>query len=160
MRRIRINRSRGDDRPVSYDGPHGPIKYVEPDDDSRTVVVANGSGGALEFGPASPGPFGDTLGWVGDTKVVIRYARWGSYEPGRHAFDVRFGDHEYVLVSRGRRRPRPQLERTDGSIFATYRRSGGAIVKRATAEEAMLVALIGGSGLTNLTLPQYWLPRH
>ncbi len=161
MKRIRIHRTRGEDRPVSYDGLHGPLVYAERDDNARTVVVSKrGLYGELEFGPATPGPFGDTLGWVGDTKVIFRYARWGAFERGRHAFEVKFGDHDYVLVSRGRRRPRPQLELPDGHLLAFYNRKGGAIAKSATVQEAILVALVGGSGMATLTLPQYWLPRH
>ena len=160
MNRIRISRTRGDDRPVSYDGRHGPLLYVERQDNMRTVVLGPAGDGEVEYGPATPGPFGDIRGRIGDTKVVIRLAMWGAFESGRHAFEVTFGDEDYVLVGRGRRRPRPQLETFDGSVLATYSRRGGAISRSATAEQAILVALIGGSGIANLTVPQHWLPRH
>ncbi len=160
MKRIRIDRNRGEDRPVSYDGHHGPLLYLDRHDNASTAVAGQTGGeGELEYGPSTP-PFGDILGRVGDTKLVMRYAAWGAYEPGRHAFEVELGDDSYVLVSRGRRRLRPHLELPDGRILATFHRRGGRIAKSATPEEAILVALIVGSGVANLTLPQHWLPRH
>ena len=161
MKRLRIQRERGEIRPTSYEGHHGPLLFVEREDNTRTVVLGHAGGdGELEYGPATPGPFGDVLGRIGDTKVIVRYAPWGTYEPGRHAFNVAFGDEDYVLVSRGRRRPTPQMEMPDGTVMATYGRTGCAISKSATPREEILVALIGGSGIANLTLPQHWLPRH
>lgn len=160
MKRIRFRRSRGESRPVSYLGPHGPLVYVARDDRTRTVITAPFIGETeLEYGPGTP-PFGDILGRIGDTKVLISYAKWGKYEPGRHAFEIEFGDQDYVLVSRGGRRPTPQLETADdGTLLAIFRRRGGAILESVSREEAILVALIGGSGLTDLTLPQHWSPR-
>ena len=158
---MRIHRKRGETRPVSYDGHHGPLHFVERQDNMRTVVLGTGGvDGELEYGPATPGPFGDILGRIGDTKVIMRHAPWGAYELGRHTFEVAFGDEDYVLVSRGGRRPTPRLEKSDGSLVATYGRTKGAIARSATVQEAILVALIVGSGVANLTLPQHWLPRH
>lgn len=161
MKRIRIKRSRGESRPVSFEGPHGPWRYVALDDNTRTVLSRPLEGNAeLEYGPGTPGPFGDILGRIGDTKVVISYAKWGLYTRGRHAFEIEFGDEHYVLVSRGDRRYAPQLELPDGTLVATFSRKGGTISESASLNESVLVALIGGSGIADLTLPQHWSPRH
>lgn len=113
----------------------------------------------LEYGPSVPGPFGEVVGLIDESKVVFRYLPWGTVEAGRHAFEIRHEGTEYVLASRGRRRPVPTLETSDGRPLATFGRSGTAADPLEPAE-VMLVALIAGSGIYSVTLPQSWAARH
>jgi len=113
----------------------------------------------LEFGPTKPGPFGEVIGLIDESKVVFRYRPWGSVEPGRHAFEVRYEGAEYVLVSRGRR-PTARLEAIDGTVLAMFGGRSGRSWEGLTVEEEVLVALIAGSGLADVTLPQSWAARH
>jgi hypothetical protein len=115
--------------------------------------------GLLEYGPSKPGPFGEVIGLIDESKVVFRYKPWGSVEPGRHAFEVRYEGTEYVLVSRGRR-PTARLEAMDGTVLAVFGSRSGRVRAGLSPEEEVLVALIAGSGLAEVTLPQSWAARH
>ena len=90
---------------------------------------------------------------------LFRYRPFGSVEPGRHSFEVRYEGTEYVLVSRGRR-PKPQLESADGAVLAVFGSRSGRAAHSLTVEEEVLVALIAGSGIGAVTLPQSWNARH
>ncbi|MBT8216974.1 MAG: hypothetical protein KJO17_09005, partial [Acidimicrobiia bacterium] len=79
-------------------GPFGAIRYVANQSRSRTRVVGpTGVRGLLEFGPAAPGPLGEVLGLIEESKVVLRYLPWGSLEPGRHSLEVHYEGTDYVL---------------------------------------------------------------
>jgi hypothetical protein len=122
-------------------------------------VGSSGVRGLLEYGPSKPGPFGEVIGLIDESKVVFRYKPWGSVEPGRHAFEVRYEGTEYVLVSRGRR-PTARLEAMDGTVLAVFGGRSGRVRAGLSPEEEVLVALIAGSGLAEVTLPQSWAARH
>lgn len=160
MKKTKLIQERGTARPTELVGPHGSFTFVDGKDQSRTRVVGpNGIRGELEFGPTAPGPFGELIGYIDESKVVFRYRPWGSIEPGRHAFDIRFEGAEYVLVSRGRR-PVPQLEDAHGLVLAIFGKKSGAASRALNPDEDILVALIAGSGVADVTLPQSWLARH
>ena len=152
MKKTKLIQNRGVSRPSAFEGPHGTFRFIDIGDKSRTKVVGpHGMRGELEFGPSAPGPFGEVIGQIDDSKVVFRYRPWGSMEPGRHSFEIRYEGAEYTLVARGRR-PVPQLENTDGLVLAMPR--------VLNPDEDVLVALIAGSGVADVTLPQGWLARH
>lgn len=135
------------------------MRFVDRDSMSRTRVVGvNAPDGVLEFGPNTPGPFGEVVGWVGDDKLVLRYAPWGAFEAGRHSLEVRLGDEEYILVSRGLR-AQTRLERYDGTVIATLYANRGTLQRGSTPSEAVLVALLLGSGIGKVTEPQSWASR-
>ncbi|NNF09335.1 MAG: hypothetical protein HKN74_03530 [Acidimicrobiia bacterium] len=128
---------------------------------SRTRVVGpTGVRGLLEFGPAAPGPLGEVLGLIEESKVVLRYLPWGSLEPGRHSLEVHYEGTDYVLVSRGARRPTPHLETSDGTPLAAFSGRRGKAAPDLSEQEAVLVALIAGSGIADITRPQTWAVRH
>lgn len=123
------------------------------------AVGPSGKRAHLDYGPAVPGPFGEVVGLIDDGKVVFRYLPWGTVAPGRHAFEVRYEGAEYVLASPGRRRPIPTLTDSDGRTIATFGRTG-SIAEGVSDEESLLVALIAGSFVYRVTLPQSWAARH
>lgn len=160
VKKTKLIYERGGERPVRFEGPHGSFRYTDPDDRSRTQVVGpHGMRGDLEFGPAAPGPFREVVGHIDEAKVVFRYRPWGSVEPGRHAFEIQCEGSEYTLVARGRR-PVPQLEDANGHVLARFGKKAGTAVRGLNPDEDILVALIAGSGLVEVTLPQDWLTRH
>ncbi len=160
MQKTQLIRPRGQTRPTEFTFSDRTIRFVDRGRNGKTRVLGpTGIRGLLEFGPSSPGPFGEVVGRVDESKVVFRYRPWGSVERGRHAFEVRYEGTEYVLVSRGRR-PTPQLEAVDGRILAVFGSRSGRIARNVTPEEEVLVALIAGSGLADVTLPQSWAARH
>jgi hypothetical protein len=160
MPRTKLIRDRGASRPRLMKGPFGTVTFTAPDQNSKTWAVGpTGVRGQLEYGPSVPGPFGEVVGLIDRSKVVFRYLPWGFIEPGRHAFHILFEGAEYVLASRGRRRPVPTLETVDGRVLATFARSGTA-ADDLTVEEVVLVALIAGSELADVTMPQSWAARH
>lgn len=135
------------------------MRFVERDSMSRTRIVGiDAPEGFLDYGPNTPGPFGEVTGYVGEAKLVLRFAPWGAVEAGRHSLEVHLGDDEYVLVSRGLR-ARTRLERSDGHLVASLRLGAGTLHKEATPMEAVLVALLIGSGIGDVTRPQSWASR-
>ncbi|MBT8165832.1 MAG: hypothetical protein KJP22_05475 [Acidimicrobiia bacterium] len=160
MRKTTLVRERGDTRPVAYTCHGDSYHYVDRAERSKTRVVGpTGIRGHLDFGPTTPGPFGEVVGLIEESKVVFRYRPWGSVEPGRHALDVRYEGAEYILVSRGRR-PTPHLESIDGTTLAVFGNRKGRLARIATPHEGILAALIAASGIANITLPQSWAARH
>ena len=160
MRRIKLVYDRGATRPRQLGGPFGTITFTAPDQNSKTWTVGpSGIRAHLEYGPSVPGPFGEVVGLIDDGKVVFRYLPWGSIEPGRHAFEVRYEGADYVLASRGRRRPVPTLTASDGRTIATFGRTG-FVADDISGEEYLLVALIAGSDIFQVTMPQSWAARH
>jgi hypothetical protein len=160
MPKTKLIRDRGASRPRLLKGPFGTVTFTAPEQNSKTWAVGpTGVRGLLEYGPSVPGPFGEVVGLIDESKVVFRYLPWGSVESGRHAFQVRYEGAEYILVSRGRRRPVPTLEAVDGRVLATFAGSGTA-ADELTVEEVILVALIAGSELASVTMPQSWAARH
>ncbi|MCP5114394.1 MAG: hypothetical protein GY953_26490, partial [bacterium] len=147
MRKTKLTRRRGESRPIHFTrGGHGQVRFIDRDRNSATRVIGpTGVHGLLPFGPSSPGPFGEVVGLIDESKVVFRYLPWGSVEAGRHAFDVRHEGAEFVLVSRGRR-PVSQLETSDGKVVAVFGNRSGRAARSLTPEEEVLVALIAGSG--------------
>ena len=160
MKRTKLVTDRGATRPAKLHGPFGTMRFTDLDQKGRTRVVGpSGATGLLKFGPTTPGPLGEVVGLIDESKVVFRYRPWGSVEPGRHAFEIRYEGAEYVLVSRGRG-PTPQLEAGDGKVLAAFGRRWGRASRELTDVEAVLVALIAASGIAAVTLPQGWLARH
>ena len=160
MIKTTLVRARGETRPVAFACHGDSFHYVDRAERSKTRVVGpTGIHGHLEFGPTTPGPFGEVVGLIHESKVVFRYRPWGAVEPGRHALEVRYEGAEYVLVSRGRR-PTPQLEAIDGAVLAVFGSRKGRLARDATSEEEVLVALIAASGIAGITLPQSWAARH
>jgi len=160
MHKTRLIRSRSEGRPTEFRHNSRSVHFVDRDQKGKTRAVGpTGVRGLLEFGPSKPGPFGEVIGLIDESKVVFRYLPWGSVEAGRHAFEVRFEGAEYILVSRGRR-PTPRLEAADGTVMAVFGNRSGQAWPGLTAEEEVLVALIAGSGLAAVTLPQSWAARH
>jgi len=160
MKKTKLIQDRGSSRPTAFEGPHGTLRFFDIEDKSRTKVVdRHGMRGELEFGPSAPGPFGEVIGQIDESKVVFRYRPWGSMEPGRHSFEIRYEGTEYSLVARGRRSV-PQLEDTDGLVLAVFGKRGGTASRALNPDEDVLVALIAGSGVADVTLPQSWLARH
>ncbi|MGI9647721.1 MAG: hypothetical protein ACR2OI_04305 [Acidimicrobiia bacterium] len=160
MKSTKLVTDRGATRPAELRGPFGTMQFTDLNQMGRTRVVApSGAVGLLRFGPTTPGPFGEVVGLIEESKVVFRYRPWGSVEPGRHSFEIRHEGAEYVLVSRGRG-PKPQLETVDGRLLAVFGERRGRVAPGLTEEEAVLVALITASGIADVTLPQGWLARH
>jgi len=160
MRKTTLVRARGETRPVEFICHHDTYKYLDRSDRSKTRVSGpTGVHGYLEFGPTTPGPFGEVVGLIDESKLVFRYQPWGSVERGRHALEVRYEGSEYVLVSRGRR-PTPQLELIDGTVLARFGPRKGRLARSLTPEEGVIVALIAASGIADITLPQSWAARH
>lgn len=160
MHKTKLHTPRGDVRPSEFRGPFGTVRFTNnTKSDNTDAIGPTGIHGVLEYGPSKPGPFGEVIGLIDDSKVVFRYLPWGSVEPGRHAFEVRYEGAEYVLASRGRR-PTAGLEALDGSVLATFGARGGKVSDRLTPAEYVLVALVAASGLAEVTLPQSWMARH
>jgi hypothetical protein len=160
MRKTILQRERGETRPVAFVSHGETFHYVDRAERLKTRVIGpTGIHGHLNFGPTTPGPFGEVVGLIEESKVVFRYRPWGSVERGRHALDIRYEGAEYILVSRGRR-PAPQLEAIDGTILAVFGNRRGRLARLATPQECVLVALIAASGIANITLPQSWAARH
>jgi hypothetical protein len=160
MKKTTLVRKRGETRPVEFCWRGETFRYVDLADRSKTRVIGpTGIHGHLQFGPTTPGPFGEVVGLIEESKVVFRYRPWGSVERGRHALDVRYEGAEYILVSRGRR-PTPRLERFDGATVAVFGTRRGQLARASTPQERVLVALIAASGIANITLPQSWAARH
>ena len=160
MRRTKLVQDRSASRPRQLKGAFGAVTFTAPGQNAKTWAVGpDGTRGLLEYGPSTPGPFGETVGLIDESKVVFRYLPWGSVEPGRHAFQIRYEGAEYVLASRGRRRPIPTLEGIDGRVVATFGRSGTAATGLSPAE-IVLIGLIAGSEIAAVTLPQSWAARH
>jgi len=160
MQKTKLKRSRDGSRPTEFTRHSRTVRFVDGGHNGTTRVVGpTGLRGMLEFGPSSPGPFGEVVGLIDESKVVFRYRPWGSVERGRHAFEVRYEGAEYVLVSRGRRAT-PQLEELDGTTLAVFGPRIGRASSELTYEEEILVALIAGSGLARVTLPHGWATRH
>jgi hypothetical protein len=160
MNKTKLNRGRRETRPTEYTGDFGRVRFIDREEKGTTRAIGpTGMRGFLEYGPTRPGPFGEVVGLIDESKVVFRYLPWGSVEPGRHAFEVRYEGSEYVLASRGRR-PTPRLEAVDGSVLATFGARSGSVGDSLTPAEYLLVALIAGSGLAEVTLPQSWMARH
>lgn len=160
MRRTKLVYDRGATRPRQLRGPFGSVTFTAPDQNSKTWAVGpTGIRALLEYGPSVPGPFGEVVGLIDEGKVVFRYLPWGTVEAGRHAFEVRYEGAEYVLASRGRRRPLPTLTASDGRTVATFGRTG-SVAEGISKEEVMLVALIAGSAVFQVTMPQSWAARH
>jgi hypothetical protein len=141
----------------TYVGPHGPIRVAYPDSlrtlaHGRSVPRSN-----VKYGPATSGPFGEVKGWVGDLKLIVRLAPWGT-EVARHALEVQVGDNDYVIRSPGRI-AQPTLERVDGTVVARLHPLIRFVSDDISPAEAVLVALILGSGLHRITLPQAWFAR-
>ena len=159
MKKTKLVRDRGEARPSRFIGPHSTIRFIDRHDNARTRVCGpHGMEGGLEFGPTAPGPFGEVIGHIDESKVVIRYRPWGSVEPARPAFEIRFEGTEYVLVARGRR-PTPQLEDIDGQVLARFGKRVGSATRSLNPDEEILVALIAGSGVADTTMPQSWSAR-
>ncbi|NNC91913.1 MAG: hypothetical protein HKN80_05425 [Acidimicrobiia bacterium] len=160
MKKTRLVRARGESRPTQFRRDSRSVRFVDTETRGKTRAVGpTGIRGLLEYGPSKPGPFGEVIGLIEESKVVFRYLPWGAVEPGRHSFEVRYEGAEYVLVSRGRR-PTPQLEAIDGTVLAVFGNRSGRASSELTQQEEVLVALIAGSGLANVTLPQSWAARH
>ena len=160
MQKTRLVRGRGESRPTEFRRDSRSVRFVDRDQKGKTRVVGpTGVRGLLEYGPSKPGPFGEVVGLIDESKVVFRYRPWGSVEPGRHAFELRHEGTEYVRVSRGRR-PAPRLEAMDGTVLAVFGSRSGRAWPGLTVVEEVLVALIAGSGLADVTLPQSWAARH
>ena len=160
MHKTRLIRTRGETRPTEFRRNSRSVRFVDRETRGKTRAVGpTGVRGLLEYGPSKPGPFGEVVGLINESKVVFRYLPWGSLEPGRHAFEVRFEGAEYILVSRGRR-PTPRLEAMDGTLVAVFGNRSGRAWPGLSLEEEILVALIAGSGLARVTLPQSWAARH
>ena len=160
MKKTRLKRERGESRPAAFDGHLGTVRFTDRVHNSRTRATGPaGRHGFLEFGPSTPGPFGEVIGLIEESKVVFRYLPWGAVVAGRHAFEVRHEGAEYVLASRGRR-PTPQLETPDGTVVATFGGRTGTVADSITPTEYLLAALIAGSGIGDVTLPQSWSARH
>lgn len=160
MKRTKLVIDRGATRPARLHGPFGVMHFTDLEQNGSTRVVApSGAVGLLKFGPTTPGPLGEVAGLIDESKVVFRYRPWGSIEPGRHAFEIRYEGAEYVLVSRGRG-PTPQLEAVDGEVLAAFGSRLGRASQTLSDDEAVLVALIAASGIADVTLPQGWLARH
>ncbi len=162
MKKTKLIRTRGVDRPAEFRIQSRTVRFVDQAVRGKTRAVGpTGMRGLLEFGPSTPGPFGEVVGLIDESKVVFRYLPWGSVEPGRHSFEVRYEGAEYLLVSRGRRGT-PTLEEAGGTALAVFGRysSSGRASDDLTAAEEVLVALIAGSGLAQATLPQSWAARH
>lgn len=162
MQKTKLTRARGSDRPTEFTCQSQTVRFVDQAVKGKTRAVGpNGLRGLLEFGPSTPGPFGEVVGLIDESKVVFRYLPWGSVEPGRHSFEVRYEGAEYLLASRGRRGT-PTLEAVDGTALATFGRysDSGRAADDLTPAEEILVALIAASGLALVTLPQSWAARH
>ena len=160
MEKTTLVRGRGEPRPVEFVCHGESFRYLDRAERSKTRVIGpTGIRGHLDFGPTTPGPFGEVVGLIDESKVVFRYRPWGSVERGRHALDVRYEGAEYILVSRGRR-PTPRLESIDGTTVAVFGPRRGRLARVATPQEGVLVALIAASGIANITLPQSWAARH
>jgi len=160
MKKTRLVTERGASRPARLDGPFGTMHYADLDQNGKTRVASrSGLHGLLRFGPSTPGPFGEVVGLINESKVVFRYRPFGSVEAGRHAFEVRYEGAEYVLVSRGRG-PTPRLETGDGKALAAFGSRRGRASRELTEDETILVALIAGSGIAEVTMPQGWLARN
>jgi hypothetical protein len=160
MKKTRLKRERGELRPAEFDGHLGSVRFTDRSQNSRTRAVGpDGLRGMLQYGPSTPGPFGEVIGLIDEAKVVFRYLPWGAVVAGRHAFEVRHEGAEYVLVSRGRR-PTPQLETPDGTVVATFAGRTGTVADSLTPAEYLLAALIAGSGIGDVTLPQSWNARN
>lgn len=160
MKRTKLVTDRRASRPASLRGPFGTMHYSDLDQNGKTRVTGpTGIHGLLKYGPSTPGPLGEVIGLIEESKVVFRYRPWGSVEPGRHAFEIRYEGAEYVLVSRGRG-PTPQLESSDGKTLAAFGGRRGRASHKLSEDEAVLVALIAASGIADVTLPQGWLARN
>ena len=160
MPRTKLIHDRGATRPRRLTGVFGTVTFTAPEQNAKTWAVGpDGMRGLLEYGPSVPGPFGEVVGLIDESKVVFRYLPWGSVESGRHAFEIRHEGDAYVLASRGRRRPVPTLENGDGRVLATFGRSGTA-ADGLSAAEVLLVGLIAGSSIFSVTMPQSWAARH
>jgi len=162
MQKTKLIRTRGGERPTEFICRSQTFRFVDLAVKGKTRAVGpTGLRGLLEFGPSTPGPFGEVVGLIDESKVVFRYLPWGSVAPGRHSFEVRYEGAEYLLVSRGRRGT-PTLEAADGTALATFGRhsNSGRAADGLSAAEELLVALIAGSGLGKVTLPQSWAARH
>ena len=110
------------------------------------------------------GPFG-TIRYIANqsrsrTRVVGPTGVRGLLECGRHSLEVHYEGTDYVLVSRGARRPTPRLETSDGTALAAFSGRRGKAAPDLTEQEAVLVALIAGSGIADVTRPQAWAVRH
>ncbi|MDH3538397.1 MAG: hypothetical protein OEP52_00215 [Acidimicrobiia bacterium] len=160
MHKTRFVASGGESRPTEFRFDSRSFCFIDREQSGKTRVVGpTGVRGLLEYGPSTPGPFGEVIGLIDESKVVFRYRPWGSVEPGRHSFEVLYEGTEYVLVSRGQR-PSAQLESIDGAVLAVFGGRSGRASADLTAEEEVLVALIAGSRLAEVTLPQSWAARH
>ena len=150
-------KTRGKGRRSTYVGPHGPIRVSCPQG-ARTLAQGHGvPRSSLKYGPATAGPFGEVKGWIGEQKLVVRLAPWGT-EVARHALEVRIGDHDYVIRSPGRI-AQPTLERADGTVVARLHPLIRFVSDDVSPEEAVLLALIVGSKIHEITLPQAWFAR-
>ena len=160
MPKTKLILDRGATRPRSLKGAFGTVTFTAPEQNAKTWAVGpGGMRGLLEYGPSVPGPFGEVVGLIDESKVVFRYLPWGSVEPGRHAFEIRHEGAAYVLASRGRRRPVPTLENGNGRVLATFGRTGTA-TEDLSPGEVLLVGLIAGSSIYDVTMPQSWAARH
>lgn len=139
-----------------YEGPHGPLEVLSPDD-RRATVVQGGPGFApvrLEWGPRSKGNqhlskqlrSGGLSCEVDGVEVVFKSHFQGITRASR-ALRVRAGERRYSY--RLRRIATFVVEREDGSLLARFNRrwDGGWLDDRADRPEVVLTLLIATSGL-------------